>query len=346
MRRLLLLGLPMLFACARGRPAAAPASSDADAAPFPVVDLMPRFWAFWDQDRPAAGADSAELVRRFRERVVRPDSVFYARAAGGPSDDRIRAFLGRVGKDVPAMRVVSERLEHDLGRFSRSFADSFPDFDFRGLVFFYPSLYVRDGGTMDYPPGVALMFGIDVIARVHGPEADLAVLFDHELFHLYHVQVRPLRREGGPPPLFRRIWGEGLATYVSQRMNPRATELALLLNDRALLAARTRLPELADSVLAHLDDTSSAYARRYLQGGTNDPAIPARAGYLVGLRAAQLIGRRRALPELARLPDDSVRAEMTRALRALAAGAVPPGSRRPQPLPPRGVRRPGDPFPP
>ena len=312
------LAFILLASTALGCTRPAPPPRPAVAPTFDVIDVMPRFWAFWDEDRPAAATDTAALIRLFRQRVTQPDSAFYEKAASGVSDDRIRNFLRGAEKDAPAMRAISDRLAHDLARLSRTFVDSFPDFAFGGRVYFYPSLYVRDGGTMTFPPSVALMFGVDMIARIHGADADLEVLFDHELFHLYHGQVRP--RSQTPARLSRRLWGEGLATYVSQRMNPSASELALLLNDRRLYAERSRLAAIAATALARLDDTSSAYARRYLQGGVADGDVPPRAGYLLGLRAAQVMGRNRTLRELARLDDETVHREMADALRAMAAG--------------------------
>ena len=65
----------------------------------------------------------------------------------------------------------------------------------------------------------ALLFGVDLISRLHGSTANLSVLFDHELFHVYHRQVAPsLFRKGDE--IWKRLWIEGLAEYVSWRMNP------------------------------------------------------------------------------------------------------------------------------
>ena len=121
------------------------------------------------------------------------------------------------------------------------------------------------------------------------------------------------------PKRRRRIWGEGLATYVSGRMNPGADELALLLTDKNLSAARERLGFLASLALEHLDDTSSVYAKPWLQGGTSDKEVPARAGYLVGLHVAERIGRERSLTELARMSPTEVRVQMEATLREIIA---------------------------
>ena len=70
--------------------------------------------------------------------------------------------------------------------------------------------------------------GVDVIARLYGSTANLSVLFDHELFHVYHRQVAPSLFEGDE--LWKSLWIEGLAEYVSWRMNPGSTEDDVLLS--------------------------------------------------------------------------------------------------------------------
>jgi hypothetical protein len=47
-----------------------------------------------------------------------------------------------------------------------------------------------------------------------------AAFFDHELFHLYHRQVVGADAPHDNEPAWWTMWMEGLATYVSQRMNP------------------------------------------------------------------------------------------------------------------------------
>jgi hypothetical protein len=315
-RRLLVIVAALVAAC---RPA--PREAAAPASRYTVVDMMPRFFTYWDSVMPALGADSAALVREFRARVVGADTLFWRRAANGPTDARIRAFLRDARRDVATMRVVHARLGQDLLRHQRTFADSFPDFAYDGTVFFYPSLYVRDGGTMAFPPSSALMFGVDMIARLNGPEADLGVLFHHELFHLYHAQQ--LRaRQSGPPPFFMRVWGEGLATYASGRLNPGRSDVDLLLQDSTLAREGTaRLPRLAAILLDHMETAPDSIVRAFQQGGGRGAAfteIPPRSGYLVGLVVARELGRRRSVRELARLDADELRPLMTASLRRMA----------------------------
>jgi hypothetical protein len=326
-RRLVALALAafVLGGCASLQTAGA-----ADAEPPLAVDLMPRFFAFWDLAQQTPPADTVARVRAFREQVVEPYESFYARAAGQLTDERIATWLESVGTDVPAMRTISARLGTDLERYRRSFVDSLADFVWDGRVYFYPSLYMRDGGTMTIDGSTSLVFGVDMIARLNGAEADLTVLFHHELFHVYHAQR--LRGMSGPQPLYRQVWREGLATYASQRLNPGRSELDVLLQDSTLAdEGPAALPMLAREMLAQVDDTAPATASAWLLARRTRPEIPPRAGYLIGLRVAQLMGERRSLRELARLDGPELRTRMVEALEFLAGTPIlgPAGTLRP-----------------
>lgn len=294
---------------------------------YTVVDLMPRFWAFWDSAGGGTAADSAARLLLFEEIVVRPESAFYARA-GQPTPERVQRFLRAVPRDLDAMRALSARLHADLPRYQAAFLDSFPDFAYDGRVYFYPSLYVRDGGvtTMDGAP--VLMFGVDMIARLNGPNARLAVLFHHELFHLHHgaaQRAARARADRATPSaaggLLPRVWSEGLATYVSARLNPDATLLDLLLRDSTLARegpARERA--LAARLLAQLDDTTGEAQARWFQAFRTDLDQPARAGYYLGYRVAQQVGAERPLHALAALEGEELHRLVRAALARLAGG--------------------------
>ncbi len=64
-----------------------------------------------------------------------------------------------------------------------------------------------------------MLFGVDAIAILHGPE-DMPSFFAHELFHIYHRQVMGARLPDPDSVTWWSLWEEGLATYVSQRLNP------------------------------------------------------------------------------------------------------------------------------
>ena len=291
---------------------------------YEIVNLMPTFFAFWDYDRPAATADTARLVRLFRERVVQPHAEFYASAAGGPSDTQIVDFLRKAPDDVAAMRAITARLDSALGQYARTFAESLPDFSYDGRIYFYPSLYTRDGGTLRSSPfsPATLMFGVDVIANLRGADADIGAIVHHELFHIYQEEQRPFWRR--PKALYALIWNEGVASYASRRLGPQRSDLDILLGDTALLQFdRTQLPRLAAATLGRLDDESGASSDSMLVGGRSLPGLPPRSGYLIGLRVAERIGAGRSLRDLARLHGEALRGEMQHALRELAQASSP-----------------------
>ena len=64
------------------------------------------------------------------------------------------------------------------------------------------------------------MLGVDTIAQFETP-ASLPVFLSHELFHRYHFQAAGFSDDLAERDLiWRSLWAEGLATYVSARLNP------------------------------------------------------------------------------------------------------------------------------
>jgi len=277
---------------------------------------MPRFWAFWDATH-AGGAqlDSAARQALFRTMVLRPDSLLYV-GAGGSGDANVAAFLARVDQDVPAMRVIDSRLAEEITRTGRSFVDSFPDFAYRGAVYIYPSLYNRNGGLFQVSNERVLGFGVDMIARLGGPTADVRVLISHELFHLYHYQVNP--EFSGRLGLWGQLWREGLATYVSERLTPGASEAEVLSDSILRRVVAEALPAIIGDLREHFDDTTRAAAQAYMQSRRVRADIPPRAGYYIGYRIAQRLGDGQPLATLARWGGDSLRTKVRAALDEVA----------------------------
>ena len=87
-----------------------------------------------------------------------------------------------------------------------------------------------------------LMLGLDGIAKFHGADAHLAATFSHELFHVYHFQVNPLPRDADQVQLYRLVWQEGLATYVSKVLNPDASLADTLLDPRLAVEGPIAVP--------------------------------------------------------------------------------------------------------
>src|SRR6187455_2405540 len=103
-------------------------------------------------------------------------------------------------------------------------------------VYLLHSLGEMDGGIREFGGKNYLIFGADVIARMHDAHT-LTPFLDHELFHVEHVRYFP---ECGA--VWCALWIEGLATYAAKVMNPGADDQQLLLTSpepiRAAVDAR------------------------------------------------------------------------------------------------------------
>ena len=301
---------------------ASPVLASAPAPAYRVIDLTPTFWRYWDE---AQGKPEPEQARLFRERVVaaHPD-VYTPRVLGldedEPLDDELRErwplFLGFVGPQLPLARRLSTEIGKELPRFDATFRRTFPDFAYDGEVYFTVSLGAFDGGTRPVKGRTALLFGVDVMARVYGEDADPASFFHHELFHLYHEQFPDSALSG---TLGRAVWREGLAVYVAERLNPGTPEAVLFgLPQDMPERVRARLPALAQRLRKNLDSRERGELLLFTSGQSKDAEVPERAGYYLGYLVAKELAQGRSLRELAQLRGPKLRAEMDRALARLA----------------------------
>ena len=179
-------------------------------------------------------------------------------------------------------------------------------------VYFLFSGGAFDGATRDVSGNAALLFGLDVIARLN---EELSPLVVHELFHVYHDEVVP----EDPGTIAWGLWQEGLATYVSRKLNPEVAEEAVCCLPK-IDPVKDELRRISIELLDNLDSKDQKVYARYFLGG-QDIDIPARSGYYVGYRIAEEAGRTRALEELAELTPGEVRALEEETLRRFAAAA-------------------------
>ena len=191
-----------------------------------AVNTIPTFLAFWNA---AASVDESTRVQMFRKMVIRAhpelftnDVVDIGQSKGTAEEDhQIAIYLGEVRPLVPAIRTLNERLQADLKTYVQGFQEVFPDYRPATPIYFTVSLGHFDGGTREVNGHPALLFGVDLIAGEYGANAKLSVLFDHEIFHQYHESLGLTGGVSGGK-LWGNLWEEGLATYVSWRMNPTA----------------------------------------------------------------------------------------------------------------------------
>jgi hypothetical protein len=294
------------------------ASQSKGAGSLEVVNVMPAFWEFWERSR---DADEATKVRLFRELVIEPRRPVFDGFTGPHGDEEIALYLKKVRPLLPRMRALGDNFLADFEKHRRSFGAAFPDVRWDVTVCFMPNFGVTDAGTGVIDGKSYLVFGIDTIAAQQGDGANLATLFHHELFHVYHAQRHPewraKSRSKGEVPLYWLLWSEGLATYVSQTLNPQATPEQVLLSKTLEREAAPLLPALAKDLRENLTSTSTAYLFDYLSSSPRRKEIPPRAGYYVGLLVARELARARKPAGLARLGGEELLREMREALLAI-----------------------------
>ena len=264
MTRLVPLALTFTLACAPASPdrvtappptAPAPATPDSVAG-WTTTDVMPDWWTFWDR---AADLPRAEQHALFSELVVSRHPALFGEAVlsldlTAPFElaPRVETFLDAVPPLVPTMRRFSDQLDAELPRNRETFTAAFPDFAWRGTVYFTVSLLAFDGAVREVDGAESLVFGLDKIAQIHaqihGDSDSLAPLFHHELFHVYHFGTHTPFGPG-PNRLYHALWAEGLAVWVSRELNPDAKLEDILVTPELVAAADAMMPALAHELL-------------------------------------------------------------------------------------------------
>ena len=286
------------------------------------VDLMSDFWTVYDAH---INVDLSMRAQQLFENFFRVHEDAY-RLTGYPATlDDVKRMLPGMDRRAAAARAVSAEFARDYARNLARFQTELPDFDGRSSpVTLLPSLGHFDAHLQPNGVNLPLFFDPDLIVYFHGADVDLNVLFSHELFHCYQGQKNPSMCLDPKAPLYVSLWNEGTAVYASERMNPGASPLHVLLDDRALLQADAlSLRAAARAMLQHLDATDDATQSLFFDTGNHGDAWPPRAGYAVGLRIARRLGATLSLAQLAALPALQVRETLAQALRNMASNEAP-----------------------
>ena len=311
--RIALLAVTVLcVASCQTPPAAAP-----PAPPFTLVDLTGAYTAFYDRTQsmpPPARADAlkAEFAPLF------PSFYDPERVKAFATRERYDAMIARSFETFPELRPRYERTSSSfaamLAPARDDFERRFPDIAPLGDVYLVHSLGEMDGGTRTIGGRRYLVFGADVMARLYAP-GDERPFFQHELFHVYHGQFFAECEE-----VWCAVWQEGLAVYVSEQLNPGATDTQLLLTMPRPIRPEVdaNLSMAVCAVHARLrSDRPDDYAPLFL-GGAQLVGLPPRFGYYVGYLVAREAGRTRSMRELARMSVDEARPVVEASLAALA----------------------------
>ncbi len=319
MIRSLLLGLAAIAALtASAAPAAAKPAKPA------IVDLTTDYTRFYHASRKQPRLAQAAAFKRL---MARKFPGFYTETRfGAPAAE----YDEIVAKSFDAFPKIEARFTARAAALGPAFAAAisdfhrtFPEAGALPPTYLVHSLGEMDGGTREIGGRTVLVFGADVIARVHREGANERPFFEHELFHTYHEP-----RFAGCKPVWCALWEEGLATYVADQLNPGATEDELLLP----MAMRQQIDaNRAMAACAVLQRAMSEDPHDYsalFNGGRNLPGLPERAGYYVGYLIAQRLGEGLSLQELARWDQATARPRVLAELGKLAPDCAAAGPDR------------------
>ena len=281
-----------------------------------VVNLMPAFW------RSLAKSDASAQIRAT---LIAPYPDLYndnyVNLPSGAKWDaavaRERTYVETHREEVTAAEsYLSAHAQPLMAQFQRTFPDYKCDFTF----YIAPSFGQMDGSAAFVNGQHRIIFAPDVIPRYH-QLSELKVLIDHETFHIYHHQATGVYGASAEavPTILEALWGEGLATFVSWRMNPEVSLDTALLQPGIPEAANPHLADIAKGLLAHLDDKDEPTFLHYFVAGKQPEGYPPRAGYFMGALIAQDLSARYTLPQLAHLNGRELHTSVTKALEKFVA---------------------------
>jgi hypothetical protein len=288
-----------------------------------VVDLMPAFWQALAAKEPAA---------QMRAAVIDPhpdlyNDNFVHLPTGAKWEDEFAHERTYVEAHRAEVTAAGQYLAANVPRYMQEFRQTFPDYRCDFTFYIAPSFGHMDGATTTVNGQHRIIFAPDVIPRLHKLE-DLKILIDHETFHIYHHQATGVfgADEQAIPTIEAALWGEGLATFVSWRMNPAVSLDIALLQPGIPDGARAHMPAIAAELLAHLQERNESTYARYFEGSHPPEGYPPRAGYYVGMLIAQSLSERYTLSELAHLKGaelhDAIVSELQQLREPAGAAAV------------------------
>jgi hypothetical protein len=289
----------------------------------PTIDAFGDFAALATATDSAPDAD--RLARFNRDFIGRYAALYVHDAIGlapGPALDAAALPALKLAAQTQAS-AIDASLRHVIADVTARLANAFPDFRCDFPIWIAPTFGQLDGAGRIVAGQPSLILGPDVISRFETVD-QLPVFVSHELFHRYHFQAAGFSDDLAERDLiWRALWAEGLATYVSAQLNPaRPLADALLLPRDLQRKADPLVPALAAEIAHSLDRVDPAVFSLFFDYGDTQAAQlgrPWRSGYYLGYLVAQRLGTHRTLSELAHLQGSALRREIGDALAAIAA---------------------------
>jgi hypothetical protein len=258
-----------------------------------IHDLMPDFWLFWNA---AKNESPLQQLESWRSLYIQPNAALFADLAAPCakhfSDRSLETdYFPTLPQFISEIHSLQQAMPGIVADARQRIQKAFPDMAWSGDIYIMASAECFNGRSQQIGGSNALLLGLDDIAEEH--ETNLPPLLDHELFHRYQhafFLFEPERDE----PLWVRLWAEGMATYVARRLNPSATEQdTLWITEPVMKELKHRRAMLAADFLSRFSSESQHDAAVYfLDDRSQDPNIPPRTGYFLGLEVAEQLATR------------------------------------------------------
>jgi hypothetical protein len=280
---------------------------------------MPEFWMFWTAAKDQPTDRQAQL---WQDVYVRPHQAVFDDLAKPCKDEfdpewaRTKYFPS-LPKIVTAMHAMADSLPQKLATAQNRFLKLFPDMRWAGDIYVLASGHCFNARAQMIQGRNAVLFGVDDIVALG--QKDLVPGIDHELFHRYHHDFFDFE-PSSDYPLWTVLWAEGMAQYVSERLNPEASErdLSLIPIGMAQTVER-RQAELAADFLKRFDSTEEHDATVYFNNSNSkDPFVPARAGYELGVLVVRELSKHNSIQAMAHWSQQEAKPKLRDALIALA----------------------------
>jgi hypothetical protein len=272
-----------------------------------------------------AGQPDEQQLAAYRRALIDPRPGLYGPEVlgltPGPATDRLilrsLAVARRDGEQAELKRQLRAQIAATTAAF-RSFTDFRCDFP----IYFADTLGQLDGAGRVVDGQRALVLGIGPLAQERS-QISLPVFLTHEFFHRYHFQAAGFSDDlEDRQQIWRNLWAEGLATYMSEVLTPDATATdALMLPKDLAQRAGPFIARMAAELLGGLDGMDEQLFTVYF---TSNPRVdrhglPPRAGYFMGYVVARRLAAQHTPEELAHLQGTQLHGEIEAALRDLAA---------------------------
>ncbi|MBL8195940.1 MAG: VWA domain-containing protein [Blastocatellia bacterium] len=237
--------------------------------PYKVINLMPRFWQIYEQVK---NKDIKEQTKELYEIFIKqyPD-IFNANNLGvsqanfeSEINAKLTIFLFDLKKHILKLQKISNQIVNNFEVNEENFLSRFPDFRWKGTIYFVPILTSFISKQTIINNEQALIFGLDSIAFKNDQNINFWPIFHHELFHLYHQQFQVNAKHlNFEQPLYDFIWQEGLACYIASLLNPETNKGEILQLDFNDKITKISLQTVAKNLRANLNAPTKDIYQNY-----------------------------------------------------------------------------------